>query len=437
MSNNSTKHSPMASRRQLVLGLWAAGLAAAGCGGGSDATPSPAPNPPTSSPPPPGSPPPSAPPPAPPPPPLPPPVTVPGPLLAALTPFAETAARNWNFEGHSVPTPFDSNQGWWDYTNTTYEPWLFDRAEVWRLLAEMTNSDRWRAQATSDLDYYESRLSADGIFLNKQGEADTKYSYVHTWSTRPAVQLAAYRATVSGFPDRPNLSPTALWTERELWVALDAATKYHAISGSAQALARARAMLDQWDTVCAGRGAALVTYTQHEGGGPGGTQPTDLVTSPWMSALYFQAARAFIARVPTHAAQVHRQASDYFDWLDEPAHKGFHDAGALDAAYAGLVFPAYLAGGTAVGDAAPSESNMDHAVDVAGLLAFVVRAKTELGLPTATAQRRLNDMKASASVALADATRSTLTLPKYRLRPPRKFNWWVRGAYELWSHSVL
>jgi hypothetical protein len=351
--------------------------------------------------------------------------------------FAETAARNWNFGGHSVPTPFASSKGWWDYTHTTYEPWLFDRAEVWRLLAEMTNSDRWRAQATSDLEYYESRLSTDGIFLNKQGEADTKYTYVHTWSSRPAAQLAAYRATIDGFPDRPNLSATALWTERELWVALDAASKYHATSGSAEALGRARAMLDQWDTVCAGRRAPLVTYTQHEGGGPGGSQPRDLVTSPWMSALYFQAARAFIARVPAYAAQVHRQASDYFDWLDEPAHRGFYDAGVLDTDFAGLVFPAYLAGGTTLGEAAPNETNVEHALDVAGMLAFVVHAKVELGLPVIAAQRRLNEMKASAAFALADATRSEPTLPKYRLHPPRKFNWWVRGAYELWSQSVL
>jgi hypothetical protein len=433
MKNASTPYAPVAARRRLGLLFWVAGLAAAGCGGGSGGSAAPTPSPGPTAPPAPPSPPSSPPP----PPPLPPPVTIPGPLLATLTRFAETAARQWNFEGHNVPTPFDVNQGWWDYTDSTYEPWLFDRAEVWRLLAEMTGSDRWRAQAASDLAYYESRLGADGIFLNKQGEADTKYSYVHTWSSRPAVQEAAYRATVAGFPDRPDLSPTALWTEREVWVALDAASKYHAASGSADALARARAMLNQWDQVCAGRKAPLVTYTQHEGGGPGGTQPTDPITSPWMSALYFQAARALIARVPGDAIQVYRQASDYFDWLNEPAHRGFHDAGTLGAEFAGLVFPAYLAGGTTIGDAAPDASNMDHALDVAGFLAFVVQAKTALGLPTAAPQQRLLDMEATAAFALADATRSTLSLPKYRLRPPRKFNWWVRGAYELWLNRVL
>ena len=131
-----------------------------------------------------------------------------------------------------------------------------------------------------------------------------------------------FTATVDGFPDKATLS--GLWTERELWVALNAAVKYHTIAGDAASLKRAQAMVDQWDAVAAGRGAPLVTYTLHEGGGPGGTLPTDLITSPWMSALYFQAARLYIQQVPAAAPQVYRQASDYFDWLNVPAHRGFY-----------------------------------------------------------------------------------------------------------------
>lgn len=356
--------------------------------------------------------------------------------MATLLKFAETAARNWNFEGHSctpnggsTSDPFNGDKGYWEYNNTTYEPWLFDRADAWRMLADMTGDARWRAQADSDLAYYESRLSTAGIFMNKTGEEDTKYSYVHPWSGDVAKQAAAYAATVAGFPD--TFSPNAgLWTERELWVSLNAAVKFNTVAGGSMGLSRAQAMVNQWDAACAGRGAPLVTYTQHEGGGPGGSQPTDLVTSPWMSALYFQAARLYIEKVPTAAQQVYKQASDYFDYLNTPATRGFYVYGG-SGELNGAVFPAYLAGGTTIGDAGPDEGNADHALDVAGFVAFAIKAKQALGLPTAAAQQRLADMKATAALSFANWTREAVWLPKYRLAPPRKFNWWVRGMYEL------
>jgi len=351
-------------------------------------------------------------------------------LLVTLQNFAETAARNWNFDGHTVTDQFTSAQGYWDYTDTTYEPWLFDRADVWRMMFELTRNTRWQTQANSDLAYYESRLSADGIFLNKTGEADTKYSYVHPWSTNTAKQTAAYNATVAGFSNTYSTG-AALWTEREVWVALNAAVKYHTVSGSTAALARAQAMVDQWDQVRGSGKAPLVSYTQHEGGGPGGTTPSDLISSPWMSALYFQAARLYVEKVPSAATQVYRQASDYFDWMNTPGTRGFYSGSEVDAAYAGLVFPSYLAGGTLIGDAGPDVGNMDHALDVAGFVSFAIKAKTALGLPTAAAQQRLADMKATAAVAFTEATRTTIYLPKYRVNPPRKFNWWTRGLYEL------
>jgi len=355
-------------------------------------------------------------------------------LLLPLLNFAETAARNWNFGGHEIDERFDANQGRWDYTNTTFEPWLFDRPEVWRLLYELTQDDRWSQLSVTDLAYYDSRLGADGIFLNKGG-GDTKYSYVHPWSGVLATNTATYNATVAGWPNTANLAPGALWTERELWVALDAAVKFHTLTLDASALTRAQAMIDQWDEVTDGRGAPLVTYTQHEGGGPGGTSPTDLVSSPWMAALYFQAARAYIAKVPAAADQVYQQASDYFDWLNVPANRGFYSGAEAHPQYDGLTFPGYLAGGTTIGDAGADAAHMDHALDVAGMLAFVSRAKQELGLSTTAVDSRLTEMLVTARRAFDNATRTTLYLPRYRMNPPRKFNWWVRGMYELRHHG--
>lgn len=358
------------------------------------------------------------------------PLPAPSALLSTLLNFAETAARNWNFGGHTVDSRFTADYGLWDYTDTTSEPWLFDRPEVWRMLHEMTGNPRWKTQAESDLAYYESRLSPAGFFMNKVGEEDTKFSYVHAWGSA-AKARAAYEATAAGLPSVVDIATLPFWTERELWVALDAAVKYHTMSKDPAALVRARALVTQWDTVRGRNGAPLPTYTQHEGGGPGGTTPTDPVSSPWMSALYFQAARLHIVAVPADSPIVYKQASDYFDWLNAPAHRGFYPGSQAHVEFTGLVFPAYLAGGTVIGDAGPSEGDMDHALDVAGLLAFVIKAKTALGLSPAAAEARLAEMKVTADRAFQNWTRSTEYLPKYRLSPPRRFNWWTRGLYEL------
>lgn len=364
-----------------------------------------------------------------------------------LVNFAHIAAREWSYGGNNVAfgvgapaglpdaapgsNPFNENFGYWALTDTTYEPFLFDRPEAFRMLFAMTNDPRWQQEALSLLSYYESRLSPAGIFLNKTGEEDTKYSYVHSWSSNAAKIDAAYAAAQLGFPDTFN--PNAgLWTERELWVRMNAAMQYHARTGAASALRNAQLMVDQWDAACAGRKAPLVTYTQHEGGGPGGTQPTDLVTSPWMSALYFQAARLYAVAAPAAAAQIFRQASDYFDYLDTPATRGFYVyQSAPGSEFESLVFPAYLAGGTEIGDAGPDEGNMTHALDVAGFVAFAARAKQALGLDASRATLRLAQLKQTAVRNFENQTRTAVWLPKYRVNPPRSFNWWTRGLYEL------
>lgn len=363
-----------------------------------------------------------------------------------LVNFAHIAAREWSYGGNNVAfgvgapaglpdaapgsNPFNENFGYWALTDTTYEPFLFDRPEAFRMLFAMTNDPRWQQEALSLLSYYESRLSPAGIFLNKTGEDDTKYSYVHAWGGSDAKAEAAYRATVAGFPDTFNPG-AGLWTERELWVRLNAAVAFHDRTGAAEALINAQQMVDQWDQACADRKAPLVTYTQHEGGGPGGTEPTDLVSSPWMSALYFQAARLYALKVPAATPQVYRQAANYFDFLNEPGTRGFYPGSDAHPEFAGLVFPAYLAGGTTIGDAGPDEGNMTHALDLAGFCAFAILAKAALGMSTALAKQRLAEMKATAARNFENQTRVAIWLPRYRVNPPRSFNWQMRGLSEL------
>lgn len=363
--------------------------------------------------------------------PPPPPVT--GTFPPQLLDFAQTWARNWNHGGHAVDSRFNENYGYWDYTETTYEPWLFDRASVGYYLYEATGNETWRLRFLSDFAWYRARIDGQGIFTPKGG-GDTKYGYVTPFvlyerltgdaQYRP-IARRIYDSWIREWPNVANLSSAALWTEREIGFALEAAVAWYDLTRDAEALARANAMVLQWTTVSGAAGAPLVTYTKHEGGGPGGTTPTELVNSPWMSALYFQAARRL--HEINGNTEVLAQASRYFDWLDA---NGFYDGSLAHPEFTGLTFPRYLTP-SLIGDGGYDEGNMGHALDVAGLVKFAIYAKAQRGENTAAAQARLAALLVTADRDFANWTRTTTYLPRYRLTPPRKFNWWVRGAREL------
>ena len=365
------------------------------------------------------------------PPPPPPPPS--GDDLAKLLNFAETWDRNWNFAGHSVTSAFTASQGNWDYTNSTYEPWLFDRVTVGHRLFELTGDPRWRAQFLADFAWYRTRIDGNGIFTPKGG-GDTKYGYVTPFALYERLTGdSQYRPIAKRIYDAwvrewsPSFQPgggAQLWTEREMGFALEAAVSWYEISGEAAALNRAAAIVQQWKTASGSVGAPLVTYTQHEGGGPGGTTPTSLTNSPWMSALYFQAARRYFEI--SNDSEVLLQASRYATWLDA---NGFYDAALAHPQYAGLVFPRYLTGAL-IGDAGYDYGNMGHCLDVAGLLKFALVAKTRRGESTNATRTRHTQMEACADADFAEWTRTTTYLPKYRINPPRKFNWQARGFYE-------
>ncbi|MEO6185781.1 MAG: hypothetical protein ABIP83_05725 [Steroidobacteraceae bacterium] len=348
--------------------------------------------------------------------------------------YAHTAQRDWNFEGHAVAVPFSRDQGYWDYSTCTqdYAVWLFDRPSAFFKLYEMTGNAAYRDQAINDTKYYASHINSSGFFDCKTGEADTKYLYVAPLlqyervtgdtSLRPvATRLYAQSATGFGV----TYSPTqALWTEREVGIHLGAAVDYYELTKDTQALARAAALVKQWQDMSASTGAPQVSYTQHEGGGPGGTQPTSLTNSPWMSAMYFQSARRYWQ--VTGDVQVLQQASRYFDWLTV---NGLYDGGLFHPEFAGVTVPRYLTGAL-IGDAGYDEGNLLHCPDVAGFVAFAVDAKRRLGQSTAEAEARLAQLKSCSARMYANWTRDTNYLPKYRIQAPRAFNWWVNGLYE-------
>ena len=363
----------------------------------------------------------------------PPPPPPPGEELAKLLDFAETWDRNWNFGGHTVTAEFTEDYGYWEYDDATFEPWLFDRPTVGYRLYELTGDTRWRDKFLSDFAWYRERIDAQGIFTPK-GSDDTKYGYVTPFllyeqltgdqQFRPVAKRIYDSWVREWSTDFQPDGSDQLWTEREIAFALEAAIGWYQLSGDAAALNRATAIVQQWKTAAGTVGAPLVTYTQHEGGGPGGTTPQNLTNSPWMSALYFQALRRYYAL--TNDAEALSQISKYADWCDGNC---YYDAALAHVQYSGLVFPRYLTG-ELIGDAGYDYGNMGHCLDIQGLLKFAIFAKEARGESLTGAQTRYAQMEACAEADFVEWTRDTEYLPKYRVNPPRKFNWQLRGFYE-------
>lgn len=140
--------------------------------------------------------------------------------------------------------------------------------------------------------------------------------------------------------------------------------------------------------------------------------------------MYFQAARRYWQI--TGDENVLRQASAYFDWLDV---NGLYDGSLAHPELTGVTMPRYLTG-ELIGDAGYGETDLMHCPDVEGFVAFAVDAKRRLGLPTARAEQRKTEMSGCTARLWANWTRTTTTLPRYRIQNPRAWNWWVGGLYE-------
>lgn len=352
------------------------------------------------------------------------------PANSPILKFGETALRNWNFEGHVVDARFTGDYGNWAIDETTSEPWLFDRASMAYVMWKRTSDPRWQAEWNTLFGFYRTHIDAQGIFTPK-GHGDTKYSYVtpflhyerETGDTqyRP-IAKRIYDAWVREWPS--NLATnTTFWTEREIAFALESAVVWHEISGDQSALTRAHELVEQWDRFCAGGDAPLHTLAQH---GEEFSDPwqSQRMTSPWMAGLYFQALARYWSI--TGSEQSLQQVSRYCDFIDQYA---LYDGSAAHGQLAGIILPYYLVGpGGHYSRETPSWDDMGHALDVSGILAFGRVAKIALEQSTAAADARLAQLDIATAREFAHWTREANYLPKYRLTPPRKFNWWVRGS---------
>lgn len=351
------------------------------------------------------------------------------PADAPLVKFGETALRNWNFEGHVVDAQFNEDYGKWDPNGPLFEPHLFDRVSVAYIMWKRTGDPRWRTEFDLLFAIYRTHIDARGIFTIK-GQSDTKYSYVRpfyyyeqeTGDTQyRAIAKRIYDAWVQELPNAysPNIG---LWTEREVGLALDAAIFYYKLTGEPTALMRAKAMVAHFGSVAEATGAPLHPLSQHGEEFDNAYAPM-MMTSSWMAALYFQALKTYYDT--TQDQEALRQISRYVDFIDA---NGLVDGSSFHQEFTGVTVPYYLYGvGTFYDRETPSEGDMAHCLDVAGLFKFGIKAKIILGQNTLRADTRYFELRQCAVREFTNWTRSTQYLPKYRLTPPRKFNWWVRA----------
>lgn len=305
---------------------------------------------------------------------------------------------------------------------SAFEPWLFDRATSYYKLSLWTGDPDLERHALSLVERYYALIDDRGEFTLKPGDAKYAYTDGAVWfehltgdrKFRPKAE-AIFNLWLNEFPER--YSPAqSFWTEREMAYAFGAAVGWYSLSGAPAALARARALVDQWAAMSAGTGAPLHTLRQHqeEFEPPWAARR---MTSPWMAALFFEYLQHYgRLTVDRRALEL---VSSYADFL--LAHC-LYDGGVNHPTLAGLLLPYYLCGVDGHYEReTPSEGDGEHAVDVMGILASAVAAKRALGLPSKPAFDAYRGLRRSAEHFVGRRS---------DVEPPRKINWWVGTSYD-------
>lgn len=303
-----------------------------------------------------------------------------------------------------------------------YEPWLFDRATVYYKLARWTGDAGFRRHAFELVDRYYSNIDSRGQFKLKPD--DGKYGYVDgaVWFERetgdrryrPQAE-AVYRMWLEEIPAR--YSPAQrIWTEREIAYAFGAALGWYQLAGDAGAMNRARQLLQQWTEMSRDSGAPLHTLAQHqeEFEPPWAARR---MSSPWMAALFFEYLQVYHRLTGDTAAL--QLVSAYGDFVLKHC---LYDGSLNHPNLRGRLMPYYLCGTDGVYEReTPSEGDGEHTPDVAGLMAFAVYAKRQLGLDSAPALKAYKGLRDSAAFFVDR---------RQDVNPPRKINWWIGSTYD-------
>ena len=304
------------------------------------------------------------------------------------------------------------------------EPWLFDRALTFFGVYVRSGDVTWLRHAHRAAQFYGAHITAEGFFDLADG--DLKYAYggplfvdlALSGDTRHRARITAVASAGEDW-NETYTAGTGFWTERHQTYALLAALSAwettgershatRAIRVATETFRMAREPVSGWTA----QGCVLHTSESHEGDG----DPSP-ICSPWMSALLADA----VFRYYVHSEDP--AALEYLAGLGDFV----RTYGSVDEGE-GLV-PYYLASSEHQRD-----PDIEHACDVAGLVARAAWSRTALGgdasMLSATARALLASCRANLESWHRPAGPAS-GLAEWRLSPARKLNWWFGTTLDM------
>lgn len=324
--------------------------------------------------------------------------------------------------------------------NTETEGWLYDRpAVIWHTYFQ-TGDVAWVRHAHRASQYYNAFL-VNGLFTKTN---DPKYSYsaglyAAYLLTGDARLLSAIRAIANQVPGAlrtrmPTYATTSgVYTERSLYVVLGALACAYDATGDAAYRTQMLSLVANMQadvsnppadyvgdrrTAITASGVLLHRPEVHEG-----DSYDDLIMSPWMSALMM-----------TSLMHYHMLTDDQVPLRFMSNYAKFVVSKAIYFSTANQVWvPVYIAGYKAMHPLPDGGDDLQHAIDVMGLLAYGRWANTQLGLAAdADVATAITRLRAATSLSLDGAVRTATGLPRYRATPTRRVGWWFANPSLQW-----
>jgi hypothetical protein len=340
---------------------------------------------------------------------------------AALVNFAKTAVND------VAPTVQPQNL----IDLSVSEPWLYDRAMMLYSVYIRTGDIKWLRHAHRAAQWYAKNVDANGIFTRASYNHDLKYSYGlsllvdHLITGDETLRAPIGRIAVAGVNEWGTTysASSGFWTERHHTYALLAALSAFELTGDRAHATRATQLVNLIMQMSQNAAQCpLHTVEQHEGD----AGDTRMMCSPWMGALLAEAMLRYY--ILSEDPNILTWLSGIGDFVRQFA---VYDGGIEDAELAGKMMPWYFVGPTGQIEDGRGWGDMEHACDVAGLVAKSVWAKKRLGFDHTAAEATADQLLATCEFTLDYWRRSTPELAEYRLNPPRKFSWWFGSATDL------
>ncbi len=317
------------------------------------------------------------------------------------------------------------------------EAWLFDRAGTLFQLYFRSGVPWHFAEAEQASRIYANSLDRQGWFSGKPG--DLKYVYprslLYRWMLfgedhqRGHIERMAQLASSWTSDGRS----ARFWTERHANYALAAAVHAWELTGSKQHQQRIDALIDDLLAMSGGEENSRTYHCPaHRMEAHEGKKSDQMVCSPWMLALLGQTLDYYYQlsddpRAATLLAQLHRFL------LRDGLYRVPADS--ADVKLRGMLLPWYLAGpGYGFSDNGPF-GDLEHACDVAGLLARSGDARKRTEQLPADHGKALQGLMQSCEFNLnmwhRPGSDTQHGKPVWRLSPARKYNWWFGSTQEL------